>query len=353
MLKKLFVILVLALMTSACSFNSGRVRLLNYDLGTELFGNVPNSISVAKGDTLYSISKRYNVPLRDLITTNNLTPPYTLKIGQVIRIPGAKYHTVAKGDTLYNISKRYDVDMATLSNLNNLDAPYTLSLGQRLLLPGTLNSPDDVDYAYDDTSSSLSYRESQEDETGTIWIMPTQTAQKNVSKPKTSVKKSYTTAKKSTATAAKKKTTYTKTAAKKSSKKATNKTTKVSVRKSKFLWPVQGKVISKFGSLGNGRNNDGINIQAAQGSTVRSADAGTVVYAGNELKGFGNLILVRHSGGWITAYAHNQKLLVKKGQKVKRGEKIATVGATGGVNKPQLHFEVRAGKKAVNPLQYL
>ena len=353
MLKKLFVILVLALMTSACSFNSGRVRLLNYDLGTELFGNVPNSISVAKGDTLYSISKRYNVPLRDLITTNNLTPPYTLKIGQVIRIPGAKYHTVAKGDTLYNISKRYDVDMATLSNLNNLDAPYTLSLGQRLLLPGTLNSPDDVDYAYDDTSSSLSYRESQEDETGTIWIMPTQTAQKNVSKPKTSVKKSYTTAKKSTATAAKKKTTYTKTAAKKSSKKATNKTTKVSARKSKFLWPVQGKVISKFGSLGNGRNNDGINIQAAQGSTVRSADAGTVVYAGNELKGFGNLILVRHSGGWITAYAHNQKLLVKKGQKVKRGEKIATVGATGGVNKPQLHFEVRAGKKAVNPLQYL
>ena len=119
------------------------------------------------------------------------------------------------------------------------------------------------------------------------------------------------------------------------------------------MWPVQGKVISKFGSLGNGRNNDGINIQAAQGSTVRSADAGTVVYAGNELKGFGNLILVRHSGGWITAYAHNQKLLVKKGQKVKRGEKIATVGATGGVNKPQLHFEVRAGKKAVNPLQYL
>ena len=115
--------------------------------------------------------------------------------------------------------------------------------------------------------------------------------------------------------------------------------------------PEKSLVVGKRST--GGRNNDGINIQAAQGSTVRSADAGTVVYAGNELKGFGNLILVRHSGGWITAYAHNQKLLVKKGQKVKRGEKIATVGATGGVNKPQLHFEVRAGKKAVNPLQYL
>ena len=84
-----------------------------------------------------------------------------------------------------------------------------------------------------------------------------------------------------------------------------------------------------------------------------AADSGTVAYAGNELKGFGNLILIKHSDGWITAYAHNDKLLVKKGQKVVRGEKIATVGSTGSVTTPQLHFEVRAGKKAVNPRSYL
>ena len=354
MLKKVIVFLCLVIVLSACSFNSGRVRLLNYDLGTTLFGNVPESITVTKGDTLYSISKRYNVPLRDLITTNNLTPPYTLKIGQVIRIPSAKYHTVVKGDTLYNISKRYDVDMAALSNLNDLEAPYTLSLGQKLLLPGTLNSPNEYIVESDDVySNDVTYKESQEDETGTIWIMPTQTAKKSVGTSKTNVKKASSSAKKSTTTAAKKKTTYKKTAAKTKTKKTSAKATKVSARKSKFLWPVQGKVISKFGSLGNGRNNDGINIQAAQGATVRAADAGTIVYAGNELKGFGNLILVKHSGGWITAYAHNQKLLVKKGQKVKRGEKIATVGNTGGVSSPQLHFEVRAGKKAVNPLNYL
>ena len=119
------------------------------------------------------------------------------------------------------------------------------------------------------------------------------------------------------------------------------------------MWPVQGKVIANFGSLGKGRKNDGINISAAKGTAVKAADAGTVAYAGNELKGFGNLILIKHHDGWITAYAHNDKLLVKKGQKVKKGEKISTVGSTGGVSDPQLHFEVRAGKKAVNPRTYL
>jgi len=105
--------------------------------------------------------------------------------------------------------------------------------------------------------------------------------------------------------------------------------------------------------IAKGRNNDGINIKAALGTTVKAADAGTVAYAGNELKGFGNLILIKHNDGWITAYAHNDRLVVRKGQKVRRGEKIATVGSSGGVSAPQLHFEIRAGKKAVNPLSYL
>ena len=112
-------------------------------------------------------------------------------------------------------------------------------------------------------------------------------------------------------------------------------------------------MISGFGTLGKGRKNDGINIKAPLGSDVKAADKGVVAYAGNELKGFGNLILIKHPDGWITAYAHNQKLLVKKGQTVVKGEKIATVGQTGGVDGPQLHFEVRAGKKAVNPRKYL
>ncbi len=112
-------------------------------------------------------------------------------------------------------------------------------------------------------------------------------------------------------------------------------------------------MISAFGTVGKGLKNDGINISAPLGTSVKAGDKGTVAYAGNGLKGFGNLILIKHSDGYITAYAHNDKILVKKGQTVARGEKIATVGKTGGVSAPQLHFEVRAGKKAVNPRNYL
>lgn len=335
--KRLLLCLMLVLCVCGCSFNSGRVRLLNYDLATTFFGDVPDQIRVVKGDTLYSISKRYNVPLRDLITANNLRPPYTLSVGQVLRIPSAKYHIVAKGDTLYSISKKYDVNLTSLSRLNDIDPPYTLAVGQRLALPASVGTT-----AAGSAVTLSGYSESQEDETGTIWISPTSSAKKSVS----SAKKTSSVKKTAAKTSSKKKTTV---------KKSTTRSqpVKVSARKTKFAWPVQGKVISKFGSLGGGRNNDGINIQAKKGTMVRAADKGTIVYAGNELKGFGNLILLRHDGGWITAYAHNEKILVKKGQKVVRGEKIATVGNTGGVSEPQLHFEVRAGKNAVNPLKYL
>ena len=318
MLKRL--LLILLIFTAGCSYNSGRIRLLNYDLRTELFGDIPNAVTVSKGDTLYSISRRYNVPLRDLITANGLTPPYNLAVGQVIRIPSAKYHIVAKGDTLYNISKRYNIDVTTLSKLNNIVPPYTLSIGQRLALPGSISSTRNM------------YAESGDE----VWL-PSKTTSSSASqsswKPQTS-----------------KKTSVKKTA---SSKQSTYKPKPVKKRTAKFAWPVKGTIISKYGTIGKGRNNDGINIRAAKGTAVKAADKGTVVYSGNELKGFGNLILIRHNDGWITAYAHKQTLLVKKGQKVVKGEKIATVGDTGGVNEHQLHFEVRSGKKAVNPQSYL
>ena len=105
--------------------------------------------------------------------------------------------------------------------------------------------------------------------------------------------------------------------------------------------------------MGKGRKNDGINISAPHGTSVKAADKGTVAYTGNALKGFGNLVLIKHPDGYITAYAHIDKILVQKGQSVQRGEKIATVGKTGSASTPQLHFEVRAGKKAVNPRNYL
>ncbi len=120
-----------------------------------------------------------------------------------------------------------------------------------------------------------------------------------------------------------------------------------------FLWPVRGKLLSVFGTATAGTQNDGINISAPAGTTVSAAESGTVAYSGNELRGFGNLLLIKHADGWVTAYAHNEVLLVKKGQKVRRGEPIARVGSTGGVAQSQLHFELRRGTKAIDPLDHL
>ena len=265
-----------------------------------------NAISGQRGVSLYSFSLLYGVPLKDLINANNLHAPYTLHVGQVLSLPAKQYHTVQRGDTLYSISRQYNVDITSLSRVNNLQTPYSLNVGDRLVLPASVGNVPAASYSTAQSSAS--------------------------SASSAAVKTAYTPAK---------------------SAPVTDSYVAPKARKTKFDWPVKGTIISGYGNLGSGRKNDGINIKAALGTNVKAADSGTVAYAGNELKGFGNLILIKHPDGWITAYAHNDRLFVKKGQKVSRGEKIATVGSTGSVTTPQLHFEVRSGKKAVNPRPYL
>jgi murein DD-endopeptidase MepM/ murein hydrolase activator NlpD len=128
---------------------------------------------------------------------------------------------------------------------------------------------------------------------------------------------------------------------------------RTSDRLAKFSWPLYGEVISKFGPKTQGLFNDGINIKGKIGETVKAAEDGVVSYVGNELKGYGNLIIIKHSGGWITAYAHLSKFSVKKGQKVKRLAKIGEVGNSGNVDSAQLYFGLRKGRNAVNPENYL
>jgi len=120
-----------------------------------------------------------------------------------------------------------------------------------------------------------------------------------------------------------------------------------------FVWPVSGRVISDFGTNANGGKNDGINIAAAWGTPIRASAAGTVTYAGSELKNYGNLALVKHSGGYTTAYAHAERLVVSKGDFVTRGQVIGYAGQTGDVSTPQLHFEIRSATMPVNPRSYL
>ncbi len=127
----------------------------------------------------------------------------------------------------------------------------------------------------------------------------------------------------------------------------------VEVSSEKFRWPVRGRIISDFGTKPGGGKNEGVNLAVPEGTPVKAAGDGTVIYSGNELKGYGNLVLVRHSEGWVSAYAHNSELKVKRGDKIRRGDVIGLAGATGSVSQPQVHFELRKGNKPVDPLKHL
>ena len=285
---------LLGLLAGCSSLSDSRGNFVRYV-------ETPNERSihvVRRGDTVYRISKKYGIPIRNIIKDNQLSPPYRLQIGDQIlitRFVGPATHTVQKGDTLYSISRQTKVSVSSLARLNNIKAPYRIGVGQKLRLPKNRQV---ASYQYRKTKGPPG-----KDKTSRSKKVPELTAP-----PRTS---------------------------------------------SRFLWPVRGKVISRFGKKKGGLYNDGLNIAAAAGSPVRAAENGVVAYGGSELAGFGNLILIKHSGGYVTAYAHNSVLLVKRGQKVRRGQIIAKVGSTGAVARPQLHFEIRKGRRSVNPLRHL
>lgn len=269
----------------------------------------PNSslIEVGAGDTLYSLSKKYRVSLHDLIKQNNLTPPYVLKNGTTINIPAQTYHEVRAGDTIYGISRTYNMKINNLIEINDLKEPYTLKAGTRIKV--TKPSASNII-----TNSTLS------PETKIVEKSP---PPRNRQEPEVEEKSDVGFVE------------------------------KILDKLNHFSWPVRGQIISKFGPKSGGLYNDGINIKAAEGSAVKSAEDGVVAYVGNELKGYGNLVIIKHSGGWITAYAHLANSSVKRGQTIKKGAKIGTVGATGNVTSSQLYFGLRKGRDAVNPENYL
>ena len=281
----------------------------------------PRTYTVRSGETVYMLSRKYNVPIRTIIEANDLKPPYLLQKGQVLEIPRAQVHTVKKGDTLYSIARTYGVDFTALARQNKIKEPWTLSVGQHLYLPATLSRNPS---AYSAQTMPIETTSSE---------TPAPTQQTTATNEKPTQQQTTTTQKKTTS-------------------KATP-LPSVPKRSGKFDWPVKGTVVSNFGVSGNGRRNDGINIAAPKGTPIKAAENGVVAYSGNELKGFGNLVLIKHSDGWITAYAHADKISVKKGMTVKKGQTIGEVGNTGNVKTPQLHFEVRKGTKASNPINYL
>lgn len=247
-----------------------------------------NQIEVSSGDTIFGISRKYQIPLRDLISHNNLVPPYILKTGDHLIIPSTTYHEVKTGETLYAISRLYNMQINQLIALNHLEEPYNVKVGDRIKISNSEKNPKPTIENKDDSNS-----------------------------------------------------------------KKPNLIERTLDRFNHFSWPIKGPIISDFGPKSGGLYNDGINIKAKEGSEVKASEDGVVAYVGNELKGYGNLVIIKHGGGWITAYAHLAKTNVKRGQKVQKGQVIATVGSTGKVTSPQLYFGLRKGRDAVNPRNHL
>lgn len=281
--------------------------------------NSPYAYVVQPGDTVYGIARKLGVPLREVMDANALSPPYTLSVAQTLRIPNPRRHTVKRGDTVYGISRAYSVEMSELVRLNGIAPPYTISPGGTLVLPATPGVAVAQGGVQGGAEDALGEPPPKLDP-------PAETAPRDVQKA------AVTPAAPARLAAIPKPPPRT---------------------SGKFLWPVNGRVLAGYGPKKGGLHNDGINIAAPRGAPVMAAENGVVAYIGNELRGFGNLILVKHADGWVTAYAHADEILVSRGQQVRRGQKIASVGSTGNVSAPQLHFEIRRGSRAVDPRRHL
>jgi murein DD-endopeptidase MepM/ murein hydrolase activator NlpD len=251
-------------------------------------------------------------------------------------------HAVRSGETLSSISRNYGISRSVLAAANGLDPNAQVQIGRKLVIPGAGASVNPVAAAPKPAAmpavaaapatkpAAVASAATQAVTTGAPAAKPATIAAAPAAapaepKPQTiaAVKPSETPDDIRTASGA------------------------------QFRWPVRGRVISGFGPKPGGQKNEGINVSVPEGTAVKAAEDGVVAYAGSELKGYGNLVLIKHSDGYVTAYAHNSELDVKKGDAVKRGQVIAKAGQTGNVTSPQVHFEIRKGSEPVDPSQYL
>jgi murein DD-endopeptidase MepM/ murein hydrolase activator NlpD len=356
---------------SADEGNSGGGRGMgSYQPNGEVTGSIPAAppppvwtweggtpVTVGPGETLDTIARAHGVPVSALMEANGITNPAAVHPGQHLVIPRYRSsvaalppqtriastappmpapvgpprtalvapsgtHIVAPGETLNSIARMYGKPVMVLAKANNIP-PYTMvKVGDRIIIPEMHEAravppaaapvaPRNDVAAAPQTTSSVATIESPH---SARLASPTQVP-----------------------------------AAEDSSVKAAEPAGDLAG----FRWPVRGRVIAAFGPKPNGVQNDGINLAVPEGTPVKAAEDGVVAYAGNELKGYGNLVLVRHSNGFVTAYAHASDILVKRGDSVKRGQVIAHSGQTGNVTSPQLHFEIRKGATPVDPAQYL
>jgi murein DD-endopeptidase MepM/ murein hydrolase activator NlpD len=328
------------------------------------------SVEVQPGDTLYGLSKKHRVPISALMSANGLKSA-DLKPGQKLVIPAGGQrphakaerlaepqpsaqpkqpaaavrelpqtdwsgtHTVKSGESLYGLSRTYKVSLPELQRVNGVTDPTKVRPGTVLKVPGTGAPTAAAPATVSDAPATVGVPAWP---AGSV-VAPTRMLNgpaEQRSDPQNQPAPAQVASTTPPAT-----------------EKAARATQPAAANAVKFRWPVRGKTLAEFGKRPDGTHNDGINIAVPLSTEIAAAEAGTVAYAGSELKGYGNLVLVRHDNGWVTAYAHADQILVKRGDSVKRGQTIARAGSTGTVDQPQVHFELRQGSKPVDPMPYM
>jgi murein DD-endopeptidase MepM/ murein hydrolase activator NlpD len=315
------------------------------------------TIIVGTSDTLDILARRYRVTPAQILAANGYKGPRALSPGQqlIIPHPGAVaaappaapaampvaaapvapkpvasvapaapgLHFVNRGDTLAGIARQNHISAVELARANNLNPASPLKLGAKLTVPARTAAVAAPVAPAATVPQAVAAVPAPAPTTRIAAVGPAQSVRLAQANPAPEKEDELT------------------------------KPAETTSGLPTFRWPARGKVITSYGAKTNGKSNDGINIAVPEGTPVKAAEDGVVAYAGNELKGYGNLVLVRHSNGYVTAYAHASELMVKRGDTIKRGQVIAKSGQSGEVGSPQLHFEIRKGSSPVDPLQFL
>ena len=294
---------------------------------------------VSKGDHVDALAREFSTTRNAIVAANHLRKPFSVRPGQIIKIPVSKAYVVEGGDTLNLIAKRFDVQVAELMELNKVSL-RNLSPGQKVALPATARDRGPIRLAGGDMAEAGPRRiysappsyvpPAQNPYGGHVYSPPGDTYAPPGSSSGTQM-----------ATQVPPRAMPPGRPQIPDTSPPLNDADVARAAKGRFIWPVRGDVLTRFGPTGVGRRSDGLDIKAPQGTTVKAAADGDVVYAGDQVPGFGNLVLVKHADGWVTAYAHLDRLSVQMRQAVTQGQEIGQVGLSGGVTEPQLHFEVR------------
>lgn len=322
-------------------------------------------VTVGYGDNVETIARRYRVPASAILETNGITSAAQIRPGQRLVIPryvttavaatpeprpyvaatkpeprysqtasAGNVHTVAPGESLIGIARRHRMSLSALARANHIQPFTKLNIGDRITIPDGRQ----VASAAPPPPPPPPTRVAAAPNVAPRIVQP------RIAQPRVIAIDRPSSVPAQNARMATQETHATETVA--SGGEATNAVPS-------FRWPVHGRIIAAFGTRPNGVQNDGINLAVPEGTPIKAADDGVVAYAGNELKGYGNLVLIRHANGYVSAYANASELLVKRGDTIKRGQVIAHAGQTGNVTSPQLHFEIRKGSTPVDPTKYL